>query len=248
MSFLASTEPSTLAEGALAVVALAYLLPPMAKASADKLRGYAGGLPPPVGPACPCARRRLPVRVACGGGSAAVLMDGEPLNGSGPMGPQRLAPPPPRPAGDILPSTAFDALVSQGGNLLVDIRTAEEKEAAGVPDLPDMGEGTVSFFVCRAALGSARVPRCDAVPPLLRRCCFHATLPSHLTATRVFWRSPAHPVCAPRQPAPPALPFPGLGSGKYVELEFVEVADDRLEARLRNATDVEAEVRQGRDC
>lgn len=43
------------------------------------------------------------------------------------------------PAGDVIPSTAFDALVSQSGNILIDIRSVDEKEDYGVPLLPDMG-------------------------------------------------------------------------------------------------------------
>ena len=36
----------------------------------------------------------------------------------------------------MLPSTVFDCLVAAGNNALVDIRSAEEKADAGVPDLP----------------------------------------------------------------------------------------------------------------
>ena len=43
-SFLASASPSNLAESALAIVAVAYLAPPLAKNAADRIRGYAGGL------------------------------------------------------------------------------------------------------------------------------------------------------------------------------------------------------------
>lgn len=39
------------------------------------------------------------------------------------------------------PTGVLDALVSQGGNALVDIRTAADKEEAGVPDLADPSEG-----------------------------------------------------------------------------------------------------------
>lgn len=40
-------------------------------------------------------------------------------------------------AGDVPPTTALDALVSEGNNALIDIRAAADKEAEGVPDLPD---------------------------------------------------------------------------------------------------------------
>lgn len=80
VSFLASTDPAVLAEYALGVVAIGYVLPPLLKKSLEAARGYAG---------------------------------------------------------DVQPTAALDALVSQGGNVLVDIRSAKDKEAAGVPDLAD---------------------------------------------------------------------------------------------------------------
>lgn len=40
-------------------------------------------------------------------------------------------------AGEVIPTTALDALVSEGNNVLVDIRAAADKDAVGVPDLPD---------------------------------------------------------------------------------------------------------------
>lgn len=51
------------------------------------------------------------------------------------------APPCHRPccAGEVFPTTALDALVSQGNNALIDIRSASEKESGGVPDLADSG-------------------------------------------------------------------------------------------------------------
>ncbi len=48
----------------------------------------------------------------------------------------RLAAPRGRPAGEVSPAAALDALSSGGGAVLLDIRTAREKEAAGLPDLP----------------------------------------------------------------------------------------------------------------
>jgi hypothetical protein len=43
------------------------------------------------------------------------------------------------PAGEVLPTAALDALVSQGNNALVDIRAGQEKEIDGVPDLAYSG-------------------------------------------------------------------------------------------------------------
>ncbi|GAB4818558.1 hypothetical protein N2152v2_005604 [Parachlorella kessleri] len=83
IDFLTSTDPARLGEDALALVAIAYGVPPLAGASLKALRGYAG---------------------------------------------------------EVLPTTALDNLVSQGGNVLVDIRPAKEKESVGVPDLPDQGK------------------------------------------------------------------------------------------------------------
>jgi hypothetical protein len=39
--------------------------------------------------------------------------------------------------GDVLPTSALDALASQSGNSLIDIRAAKEKDTLGVPDLAD---------------------------------------------------------------------------------------------------------------
>lgn len=41
-SYLAAADAATLAQSALGVVAVTYVAPPLAKASADKIRGYAG--------------------------------------------------------------------------------------------------------------------------------------------------------------------------------------------------------------
>ncbi|KAL4433891.1 hypothetical protein ABPG75_000332 [Micractinium tetrahymenae] len=79
-SFLSTTDPAILAEYALGVVAVGYILPPLAQAGLEAARGYAG---------------------------------------------------------DVQPTGVLDALVSQGGNALVDIRSAADKEEAGVPDLAD---------------------------------------------------------------------------------------------------------------
>ena len=53
-----------------------------------------------------------------------------------------------RPAGDVFPTTALDALVSSGNNVLLDIRPAADKEAGGVPDLPDSGERALELSSC----------------------------------------------------------------------------------------------------
>jgi hypothetical protein len=42
-------------------------------------------------------------------------------------------------AGDVLPTTALDCLASDSNSMLVDIRSVAQKEAKGVPDLPDNG-------------------------------------------------------------------------------------------------------------
>jgi rhodanese-related sulfurtransferase len=42
--------------------------------------------------------------------------------------------------GDVSPAAALDALSTQGNANLVDIRTAREKEQAGLPDLPNAGK------------------------------------------------------------------------------------------------------------
>lgn len=56
-------------------------------------------------------------------------------------------------AGDVSPAAALDALATQGNTVLVDIRSAKEKEAAGVPDLPNNGEKGLAgcIAVCRLA-------------------------------------------------------------------------------------------------
>lgn len=79
-SFLSTTDPAVLAEYALGLVGVAYILPPLARAGLEAARGYAG---------------------------------------------------------DMQPTGVLDALVSQGSNALVDIRSAADKEEAGVPDLAD---------------------------------------------------------------------------------------------------------------
>lgn len=83
LHFLATSSPVTLAETAAVLVAAYYLLPPVLKASAGALRGYAG---------------------------------------------------------DVSPAGALDAVSTQGGAVIVDIRSAREKEAAGIPDLPNAGK------------------------------------------------------------------------------------------------------------
>ncbi|PSC73044.1 NADPH:quinone reductase isoform A [Micractinium conductrix] len=90
VSFLSGTEPSVLAEYALGVIALGWLLPPLAKKSLEAARGYAG---------------------------------------------------------DVQPTAALDALASQPGNVLVDIRSVADKEAAGVPDLADAAKLVELEFV-----------------------------------------------------------------------------------------------------
>ena len=42
-------------------------------------------------------------------------------------------------AGEVTPAAALDVLSSDGGAVLLDIRTAKEKEGAGLPDLPSNG-------------------------------------------------------------------------------------------------------------
>lgn len=166
-SFLASASPSNLAEGVLGVVAVAYLAPPLAKNAADRIRGYAGGQAEggqrKEGTCSAVARLYLNGSVdlmrcmlACllrrlGGIATLCSLD------------LLLAP------GDILPSTAFDALVAQSGNILVDIRSVEEKGDVGVPLLPDMSEweGGVGC-TCTAGCGFASVaaqPVRSAHPP-----------------------------------------------------------------------------------
>lgn len=123
MSFISTTDTATLAEGALAAVLLGYVAPPLAQLAGDKIRGYAGergGTPMCLG------GRRQP--------SALVLVLAAAL--AEPLAALVSQPPC---AGDMLPTTVFDALVSHGGNVLVDVRTAAEKEDDGVPDLPDAG-------------------------------------------------------------------------------------------------------------
>lgn len=43
-------------------------------------------------------------------------------------------------AGDVSPAAALDALATQSNAVLVDIRTAREKEQTGIPDLPNSGK------------------------------------------------------------------------------------------------------------
>ncbi len=43
-------------------------------------------------------------------------------------------------AGEVSPAAALDALSSSGGALLIDIRSAKEKETSGLPDLPSSGK------------------------------------------------------------------------------------------------------------
>ena len=50
------------------------------------------------------------------------------------------------PAGEVSPAAALDALATQGNVVLIDIRSGREKEAAGIPDLPNNSE--------RAGLGA----------------------------------------------------------------------------------------------
>ncbi|GAB4821917.1 hypothetical protein N2152v2_008963 [Parachlorella kessleri] len=77
--FLTHTDPVSLGEYGLGLLALYYLAPPLLKATFGALRGFAG---------------------------------------------------------EVSPAAALDALSSGGGAVLLDIRTAREKEAAGLPDLP----------------------------------------------------------------------------------------------------------------
>jgi hypothetical protein len=42
-------------------------------------------------------------------------------------------------AGEVSPAAAFDTLSSSGSAVLIDIRSAKEKESAGLPDLPGGG-------------------------------------------------------------------------------------------------------------
>ncbi|KAK9866513.1 hypothetical protein WJX84_008419 [Apatococcus fuscideae] len=42
--------------------------------------------------------------------------------------------------GDITPAAALDALANDGNTILVDVRTAREKESSGIPDLPNSGK------------------------------------------------------------------------------------------------------------
>lgn len=42
--------------------------------------------------------------------------------------------------GDVSPAAALDALSTRGDTVMVDIRTAREKEATGIPDLPNSGK------------------------------------------------------------------------------------------------------------
>ncbi len=44
-------------------------------------------------------------------------------------------------AGDIAPAAALDLLVNEGNVVLVDVRTAKEKETSGIPDLPSAASG-----------------------------------------------------------------------------------------------------------
>lgn len=166
MSFLATADTATLAEGALGVVAVSYFAPPLLKAGADALRGYAG---------------------------------------------------------DIPPTTVFDALVSQGAaSVLVDIRGVEEKGEAGVPDLPDSSARRRGCCLAGRAMG------CPWATLMVACECAHVHRPNKAAGI------------APRSPSPPA---PCLAANA-VELELVEIWDE--ENRLRNALEVEAEVRRGK--
>jgi len=46
-------------------------------------------------------------------------------------------------AGDVTAAAALDSLVNEGNIVLVDIRTAKDKEASGVPDVPSAGASKV---------------------------------------------------------------------------------------------------------
>mmetsp|Transcript_7847 Transcript_7847/g.19568 ORF Transcript_7847/g.19568 Transcript_7847/m.19568 type:complete len:381 (-) Transcript_7847:883-2025(-) len=46
-------------------------------------------------------------------------------------------------AGDLAAAAALDLLVNDGGALLVDVRTAKEKEGSGIPDLPSSASSRV---------------------------------------------------------------------------------------------------------
>ena len=72
-----------------------------------------------------------------------------------------------RTAGEVLPTTALDNLVSQGGNVLVDIRPAQEKEAVGVPDLPDQGRRAAS----EASVSCSVEAPCPMLPAQEEGCC-----------------------------------------------------------------------------
>lgn len=134
--------------------------------------------------------------------------------------------------------------MSQSGNILIDIRSVDEKEDAGIPLLPDMSEwlGWGWVWLCSAharctGRGGWRSQLVTRLPPAARAAlasssgCLHQYSPLR-TADAHFNHIPAPPSAT---------------TGKYAELEFVEVGDDRLEERLRNSTEVEAEVRR-RGC
>lgn len=134
--------------------------------------------------------------------------------------------------------------MSQSGNILIDIRSVDEKEDAGIPLLPDMSEwlGWGWVWLCSAharctGRGGWRSQLLTRLPPAARAAlacssgCLHQYSPLR-TADAHFNHIPAPPSAT---------------TGKYAELEFVEVGDDRLEERLRNSTEVEAEVRR-RGC
>lgn len=120
---LASTDAGTLSEGALGVIAVATIAPSAFKLGWERLRGYAGAWGDGLGEG-KGARDGRPRRVP------AFLTAKTEL--SAPVPPHHTC------AGDVGPTAVFDAIVSQTPNtaVLLDIRSAEEKGAQGVPDLP----------------------------------------------------------------------------------------------------------------
>lgn len=58
------------------------------------------------------------------------------------------------------PTSALDALVSQGNNVLVDIRSAKDKEEAGVPDLADPSECWAGWMGWDGVCGEGSAATC----------------------------------------------------------------------------------------
>lgn len=132
----------------------------------------------------------------------------------------------------MLPTTVFDALVAHGGNVLIDIRTPEEKEAEGVPDLPNPSERPCLPLPARP-ISAGRLPggggtssRGALCAPALEYTGSGQSRHHTAASFQHCWL-----MCATVLPS----------AGKGLELALVRVGDGRLEERLRDASSVEAE-------